>query len=77
MVLCIIIQKIIQFMKKDDQVMKKEIKAKQFKDNWPGKDGLADFIKRQNLTKQVSDNEKPAWAEITRKVIIDFFNNLE
>ena len=56
---------------------KKGVSEPRFKDNWPGKDWLSSFIKRNNLTKRISDNVKPSRAEITRETVNEFFKNLD
>ena len=50
--------------------------SKQFENNILGPDWVR-FIKRFNLTKQISDNVKAARAEVTRDVIKNYFSHLE
>ena len=47
-----------------------------FKDNWPGKNWVQSFMKRNKLTKRIADNVKSVRAEITRQTIKEFFANL-
>ena len=43
----------------------------------PGPDWVRLFIKRYNLTIQISDNVKAARAEVTRDIIKSYFSHLE
>ena len=54
-------------------------KSKQFKDNMPGSEWVRLFIKRCNLTKQISEmtNVKAARAEATTDIIKSYFSHLE
>ena len=42
----------------------------------PRTDWVRGFIKRHRLTKRLTDNVQAARAEVTREVLMDYFNNL-
>ena len=48
-----------------------------FRDDMPGPNWVRAFIKRHKLTKYVTGNVKAARAEVTREVLMDYFNDLE
>ena len=48
-----------------------------FKNNFPRSDWLQGFIKRNRLTKRITDNVKASRAEVNEDVINDYFNHLE
>ena len=53
------------------------VNSKVFKDNMPGPDWLAKFIKRNKLTKRIADNVKTSRAEVTPDVINQYFDDLQ
>ena len=48
-----------------------------FRDNMPGPNWVRGFIKHHTLTKCLTDNVKVTRVEVTREVLMDYFNNLE
>lgn len=55
----------------------RNVKDKKFKNNLPGPDWVRAFMKRNNLTERVADNVKRSRAEVDRKAVGDYFDNLE
>ena len=43
----------------------------------PGPNWVRPFIKRHKLTKHLTGNVKAARAEVTREVLMDYFNDLQ